>query len=509
MRRDRRTTSSRNGALWTIGKDVLGYLPAQWIPAVASLLAVSVYTRFLDPDEFGFYVLTTSTVSMCIAVGFGWLSNATLRFYEKHRVDQRLDEFGSTALVLLFSVILLTGAGWAIAVRVIFGGHAPQLASVLRVGGWLLVARAIYSFSISVLRAKRDIRTYAILSSSTTVVGVALSILFLVVLRLGASGIVAATAVSFGLLSAVAFVRIARSWNPRLKLFRRRVAAEFAAYGVPLIGLSFGGMVLSFADRYMLQFLVGPAVVGIYGAGYALANRAVVMLSSVVAGASFPVLIRAYERDGETRTSSLLSQISGVYVGVMLPAVIGFSLLASDVVRLLGGQYRGSGSFLPWIAGGAFCLGLAQIAGKPFELRKRTKPLLLMIAGAALLNVILNLLLIPQIGAQGAAYATMISYLIHFIAVRSVGKRLLRWSFPYPTLWRVAVAAGVMAVVVVVLRVVPSTWGVVARVGAGAASYLAVLLLLREPLFCGLAMGILSRWRAAEPGGTTGGDSGI
>ena len=103
-------------------------------------------------------------------------------------------------------------------------------------------------------------------------------------------------------------------------------------------------------------------------------------------------------------------------------------------------------------------------------------------AVAAVVNIAINLVLIPSYGFAGAAWATLISYVLCFVLVVVFALRYMRWEFPYASAARVAVASGVMGACVYALeRVMIGGWGGLALlILIGALIYGACLLAFRE-----------------------------
>jgi O-antigen/teichoic acid export membrane protein len=66
------------------------------------------------------------------------------------------------------------------------------------------------------------------------------------------------------------------------------------------------------------------------------------------------------------------------------------------------------------------------------------------VLGCAVLNIALNLVLVPRIGIVGAAIATLISYAASALAAAFASRRLLPVALPWATITRAGSAAAVM-----------------------------------------------------------------
>jgi O-antigen/teichoic acid export membrane protein len=182
-------------------------------------------------------------------------------------------------------------------------------------------------------------------------------------------------------------------------------------YGLPLAGASFGALILSVADRYMLEFIRGSSEVGNYSAGYDLADKTLKVLFTVLIASSFPIVMETLSRRGSLEAHRLINRLLRVYIVWMVPTTVMMIGFRKEVVRITLGEQFGSASVvLPWVAIGTLCWGATQILAQSFQIQEDTKPLLYWILAAAGLNVVLNLWLIPRYGVVGAAIATTMAY---------------------------------------------------------------------------------------------------
>ena len=74
-------------------KDSLLYVPSKAVPAVMGFASVVMFTRLLSPEEYGWYVLTITTVAIVSLIGFGWLNQSALRFFEESRKKNNIGFF--------------------------------------------------------------------------------------------------------------------------------------------------------------------------------------------------------------------------------------------------------------------------------------------------------------------------------------------------------------------------------------------------------------------------------
>lgn len=463
-----------------IGKDVWWYVPARIAPALAGFLGLAVYTRLLSPEQYGLYVLIMTTVSIVTSAGFNWLNSANLRYFEEYR--QNLSKLLSTSLISLTILFILFSISWYLA-TILFKTYLSSNIFLLRIGILVLGAQGGFSFILTILRAGRQTQRYGLYSSANALGKVVLAVGLLYFTDLGPEAILVAILIVSGGLACFEIIQAYRSWNIKVSVFSLNLLGKLASYGIPLIGVSFGGQILALADRYMIQYFMDPTEVGIYTAGYSIVNQAMVLLYSVLLTASYPVIIQTFERKGEEEAKILVGKILTLYVVILLPAVFGIVALSKDITRIiLGSSFQEAKIVMPWVAIGLFGLGLAELISYTFGLKEKTLYMLYLILGASILNISINLFLIPKFGIVGAAYGTLLSYAAYSTAAWKLGTSVFPWVLQWRSLWKAALASIIMYIGLVFVMPNPTNGfpNLLIKILSGITVYFVLLLLLKE-----------------------------
>ena len=447
------------------GKDVLKYVPAQIIPAIIGFLSVAAYTRLLDPKEYGQYILVITTVSVVSSAAFSWLNQSGVRFFEEYKKKGLLVQFTSTTFISLFgslAIILLIWAGTTIVLNKEWHSDFIRL---IQIGGVVLATQTIYLFILVLFRAgRRSLRysVYTVINSAGTFF---IAICLIKFGGFGPKGILLAVIVFSGGSAFFELICLFKNHLITLPNYSIDLLKRFASYGIPMIGVSMGALVVSVSDRYMIQYFINIEAVGVYSASYNLAARSIGGISSLLALAAFPVIFQTFAKSGKEDTSILSGRLIGTYLVALVPALFGLTVLSKDVVGVvLGKPFRDAYIILPWIAGGVFCHGLGLYFNLAFELKEKTKFLFYIYGLAAAVNIILNVFCIPKFGILGAAYTTLIAYFVYLTTTWVFGANLFPLVFPWQTLWKTVLAAFVMAFVLK-LNFLSSTTGIIPLIG--------------------------------------------
>jgi O-antigen/teichoic acid export membrane protein len=236
-----------------------------------------------------------------------------------------------------------------------------------------------------------------------------------------------------------------RARGGRFELGRAR---RYAAFGVPVSLSLVMGVVYSGTDRLLIAAFIDEASVGAYHAGYGLADRTLDILFIWLGLAGAPAVIAALEREGPAAMRDAARTQAELMTLIALPAAAGLALVAQPLAEVMIGERlrEPAARIIPWIAFSGLLAGFkAYYFDQAFTLAGRSSYLLWCMVIAAVLNVLLNLLLIPRLGLDGAVIATTLSIGAGLAASYGLGLRVLPLPIPWDTLARCGVAVAGMA----------------------------------------------------------------
>jgi O-antigen/teichoic acid export membrane protein len=210
-------------------------------------------------------------------------------------------------------------------------------------------------------------------------------------------------------------------------------------FGVPLVPAALALIAVNFGDRFLLQAFSGLEEVGLYEIGVRIASAMVLLLTAF--RMAWPAFAYSIEDDEEAKRTYAFVLTYLVVISSWL--ALGLGLLSPWLVRLLTTPdfYEGSRVVAPLAFGGAAYAAYIVMAigvGRA----KRTQFNWVIAGAAAVVNIGLNLILIPAYGMMGAALATVAAYVAMFLLMSWYAQRV----FPTPYQWRrvaTAVAAAV------------------------------------------------------------------
>lgn len=213
------------------------------------------------------------------------------------------------------------------------------------------------------------------------------------------------------------FLRIYREIGIRFQLFKRQDLAKEIKLGFPLVLVYLVDVILSVGDRYIIAAMLSVRDVGIYAAAYTLGSLAMVLPK--VFGVVLPPLIsRRVDAKDEAGAKKLVDNASHIFLLISVPYVAGALVLGKEVLQLYANHEVAEGAWpvICIVAIASIFYGLMLLKANILFVRLKTSALFHVNLIAALLNILLNILLIYLFGnVIVAAIATMVSYFLSYL----------------------------------------------------------------------------------------------
>lgn len=451
----------------------LGYALGMGVPAVIQLLSVAVLTRLLLPAEYGILSLAIAVILFANATVFRWQRLSLVRFLPMDRASQLpiLQAVSLTTVAAASGVVLIGIALWVAAPAVRVPGELIISALLA------LLAQALFETAVEYYRAEGRPRAFGILSAGRAAITFVLAVA-LVMLGFGAAGALLGTAAGFAVAAGVAFTGWPRGAF-QMGNAKARDIRTVLGFGLPLVAAGALTFVVSTSDRLLLGWLASPVDLGVFSSAQDISKTVILLAMLVIHQGALPLAIRAYERGGSESARAAMRRIFAILLVTSAPLSAMLCLLAPEIVDImLGSTYRGpAAAILPWLVVGGWLAGFrAYYVDISFQLAQQTSQQAGVMAGAAALNVLINLALIPQYGALGAALGSVVAYGAAIGAGIYLAPSETRPPIPWDIAWRVAAATIAMVVVVLSTRAIFPSANLAVLLGVSILSYGAVTL---------------------------------
>ncbi|MBQ3394604.1 MAG: polysaccharide biosynthesis protein [Oscillospiraceae bacterium] len=377
-----------------------------------TFLLMPIYTAVLLPEEYNVVDLVTKAANLLIPIVSLGIPSGIIRFGLDENYSKR-GVFTVSAITYMIGYVILLACYPVIS----------KVTYISRYMGYLylyLFCSCLRTLVQQFTRARAYTKLYAIDGILATVSTLFFVYLYLVKLRMGAMGyvlaIITSDFLSFLFLSVISgALKYFKLSSAKPELFR-----EMWRFCLPLIPTGIFWWITNASDVYLVRYFVSAAVSGIYGISYKIPS--IVNLFSTVFTEAWQ--ISAVQEGQKENANDFFKTVFKAYQSIIFMGGAGLILMCRILVDIMttGKAYYESWRFVPVLIMATVFSCFSSFLSSIYMVQKNgTANLLTMMAGA-LSNIAMNLYLIPRYGAQGAAVATFISYLLVFV-LRALGTR--------------------------------------------------------------------------------------
>jgi O-antigen/teichoic acid export membrane protein len=442
-----------SGYLRRLATTGAAYTAASIFSKVIAVALLPLYTRYLTKEDYGAAeVLFAAVVTASIIVRFG-LIEAILRFYYLPEEDGRKVASSTFAGLFWLSTLgALIALPFAAPLSELLlpnpeklGGSAPELVRIAIGGLWVLT---MWEFMLTLFRLEERARAFFVTTILNVVAAIGLTVILVVGLDEGARGLLVG---SYASGAAFVIALIALRWRRLSLRFDPALLRRLFRFGLPTMPAEVSLYALNFADRLIIARSLGLAEAGLYSLGVKFAQAVNVLVRGFQL--AWPPLAYSIRDDDEAR--GVYATVVTLFVAGCAFVVAGMWLFSRWIVRALAApkffdSYEVIGLIAAAVTLYALYLVLVVILGRT----GRTEFNLPAAVGALVVNVGLNLILVPQLEIVGAALALVASYVVVLGLMYVFTQRLFPVPYEWGRLLRVVLA--VAAIVGIAELVVPT-----------------------------------------------------
>lgn len=464
------------------------YYAAHALIIIAGLISMPIMTRLLSKSEYGLLGLVYLTAAVFALIGGLGFGEAAVRLYGEHRdhgSNARLRDLCGTLIAGAFGASTVVAIGLAAAPFVFSGAGNESYMHCLPLAAALVVIRATSAVIFQIYRAEERAGTHALTQIGLRYGTLVVALLFLVLFPRTAFTVILAT---LTVELAALVVRLNQLRRRQMIGIPRQVRPIFGvaiAYGLPLALAGSARFLLDYADRFLIERMLGLDAVATYGVPYDIAAKLGETLATPIQLAAVPIIFRLWTTEGRVATSRFASDVFSYMIAMALPLTVLYLMYSEEVIVVLASEkYRGAGELTPYLLPGVLLGNVNFLIVAGLTVHKRTTVLAMSVCGAALLNVILNLVLIPYWQLIGAAVATTVSYVTLTIVTFRLAADSIALRLDYRVLIKAVAATAVSVLVLHQLRLIEasSAGTLVLALALGSATAASVFAALDERL---------------------------
>lgn len=366
-----------------------------------SLLLLPLFTHCLITEDYGMVDLFQTYISLFVPVLTLRMDSAVFRYLvEKRKCESGIKEVISNVVFLLFiglSFTLLTTIILLIFIKI-------QYAQYLIINLLILMMSNVL---LQILRGLGNNRSYSFVSIITGVTSLLSNVILIIVLKKGAESIL----ISSSLANLICIIYVITSIKLfkyiDIKVINKNKIKELLKYSLPMIPNSLSWWIVHVSDRTVVSFFLGVA----YNAVYAIACKFSSILNSIfnIFNMSWQETTSLHidDKDKDIFFSNMINKLV-LFFGMISLLIIGILPFIYDFV--IGKNYVESYKYIPLLLYANIGNVLSTLIGGIYLALKKTKEIATTTIISAIINIVVNLILIKYIGLYAAVISTLISY---------------------------------------------------------------------------------------------------
>lgn len=458
------------------------------------LVSFPVLTRLLPVAQYGELSLALKLCLLWTVLSKCGIQNAALRFFPEQN-NRPFRDKQACCSTLVITVAAIAGAlmlcGFVI-VRFTRVGAISAIASLAPLLLLLAFVRSVQPTFSGLLRSEQRAWLFNACDLSGRAMGILFSIAALLLIARDLRCFV------FGLVIAEAFVVSAvgvwffRNGLLSLSAFRPQFAGSALMFSLPLIAYELTSVILDSGDRILIAKYLNLTQLGYYSAAYSVATYAEQALMVPVNMALLPAYMKVWVDHGAAATARFLTRAVDLFVmGCGAIALLVYVNAHDLVVILASRKFAAASSLLPILVLGLLIYAVHIFFNAPLIIHKRSVILTCATTVCCIANIFMNMWLLPHIGIAGAAWATLLSYILLVATLAIVSRRYLVVRIPVA-----ALASSVILVIAIqaMMRIgdLSSPWLNIAVKSLACTVFYALGLLLLRPT---LRNRLMAHWR--------------
>ncbi|MFQ5788171.1 MAG: lipopolysaccharide biosynthesis protein, partial [Thermodesulfobacteriota bacterium] len=404
---------------------------------------IPLYTHYLTPADYGVLEmidLTCTIISFILGMG---ITNSILRFYAEY--DQKSDKEEVVNSALIFALItgivityVLINTSYYFSRFVLINNEYSVL---FKLAFFNLFLAIIHTHCKTIFRVEGKPKTFVYTSIYTTVVALVFNIYFIAILQIGVIGFYYSSIIAF---LPITIVLLFNQFKKQKITFSTKKIKKMLGYGIYFIPTLLIMFIINFSDRIFLRIYADLDTVGLYALGYKMG-----MIIFFLFGIPFQQVWGAYafEIEKKKNANEVFGRIMTYYMLLGVFSALSLSVLSRELITIIADKAFIDSHVIPFIAFSAVFYNAELVTKIGILINKKTHYLPVITGITAIINIFLNIILIPKYGMTGAATATLISFIFFPIASFVVSQRMYPIKYEVDRILKCVIFAIVLVLV--------------------------------------------------------------
>ncbi|MDF2544314.1 MAG: polysaccharide biosynthesis family protein [Herbinix sp.] len=408
-------------------KKFIKYAFGNGVVLILGLLSSPIITRLISPVNMGKYSMFTTVTSLLSIITLFGFDQTFVRFYYEEEVECRgklLRQCVKLPLqlsVLSFSFILVF---YKFISKYVSNEETILIAIVL---GIHVVGTTLNRFVLLQIRMEQKANTYSIINIITKISYLSLIGILYIIFYDSYWTVIIAFSLSNLIITIITMLKNAKVWfrfNKNIELSTKY--NQMLKYSVPFIFSSSISWIFQSIDRIMLKQFTDYKEIGIYSGAMTIVSLLNIFQ---VAFSNFWVPV-AYEKYKEDPDNYQFFALVNKIVTVIMIVIAVMIILFKDIVSiLLGPEYREAIFVFPFLIMMPIMYTISETTVLGINFQKNSKMHIYISVIVALFNIAGNYILIPILGAKGAAISTGLAYIVFYICRSLISRHYFKFKY--------------------------------------------------------------------------------
>jgi len=377
--------------------------------AIISFVTVPLITYFLLPEEIGRAGMFTMVQALMPTICLGLDQAYTREFYvEDDKKNLLLNSMllPFSLAVLVFIIFTINSAFFS---RILFDQDNYNLVVILI--GFSAITTVLQRFILLKIRMEEKALEYSIFTFALKIIIFLLTFIFIIFIRTDFLSIVYAKIIGQMVICCVLVFRYVDSSDISMFKVNKKLKKKLLFFGMPLVISVLVENLLKSSSTIALRYFSDFEELGLFSIGNQVTNLLMVIQASFMLIWK-PIAYRWHEEKRKMKDYQLVSEI---VLAVMSFVFLALLFLRPVIAIFISGQFDEAQYLLGFLS--FYPIMFTLMTTTKLGIRFSRKNYLSVIAAIAslLVNLLLNILFIPNLGALGAAIAIGVSYVFYFI----------------------------------------------------------------------------------------------
>lgn len=402
-----------------------------------------LYTKYLSPEQMGIsdtIINLMSIVFPLLVMAFDSAFGAF--YYEDESEDYKKRILNTTFFFLLVMSCLVV---------------IPVLASDFL--SELMFDTDAYSFAIDIamfsvavnmwflpfsllIRIQNRMTIFSVINFVASLSMILLNVYFVTVLNLEYFSLILSNLL-IHILQLIMFFSAAKT-TISIRHFDKTLFMRMLQYALPMVPMILSNWLLALSDRYVLLYYKGEYEVGIYSIAARFMSVLTLVTNAIFTAFSAYAFSTKNDNDAKRQYVFVLDAVH-IFLFIITMCV---SIFAKEILWIMvDPEYYSATPIIGPLLLGQVCYSANTIVGYGFAFEKKSYYFLVPAFSGAIVNLVLNIILIPKWGALAAAWTTFIGYAVMLIISYILGQRVYPCGFRFGKLIITLVLGGLIVVI--------------------------------------------------------------